>query len=263
MRRRGAGAVALVGVLAAACGGGSAPGREAGVITVLAAASLTDAFTSLGEAYAASVPGAVVEFDFGSSSGLARQIVDGAPADVFASADHDAMAMVTDAGAAAGPPRVVAGNVMEIAVPPGNPAAVSAVGDLALDDLLVGLCAEEVPCGRLARRLLADNGVVAAIDTNEPDVRSLLTKIEAAELDAGVVYHSDVVAAGERVEALPVPGAERRPASYPVVVLAAAAAPEEAAAFVDFVLSDPGQAILAAAGFLPGPGEDPRAVPGR
>ena len=260
MRRTGA--LALAGVLAAACAG-SDPGEQARTITVLAAASLTDAFASLGEAYASSEPGVVVRFDFGSSSGLARQIVEGAPGDVFASADHDAMAMVADAGAAAGPPQVFAGNVMEIAVPAGNPAAVSGVGDLARQDLLVGLCAEEVPCGKLARRLLADNQVVPAIDTNEPDVRSLLTKIEAAELDAGVVYHSDVVAAGERVEALPLPGAEGRPASYPIGVLAAAAAPEEAAAFVEFVLSDAGQAILAGAGLLPGPGGRPAPVPGR
>lgn len=243
-------ALALLGAVAMACGGGSGAVVEPATITVLAAASLSEAFTELGTAFSAvSRPVVHVRFSFGPSSGLARQIVDGAPGDVFASADAETMEVVVAAGAARGHPQDFAANFMEMAVPPGNPAAVSGLSGLARPELLVGLCAPEVPCGRLARRLLATAEVTPAIDTEEADVRSLVTKIEAGELDAGLVYHSDVAAAGAAVDAVAVPGADQVLTRYPAVVLEGAAAPSQAEAFVDFLVSDAGRAILVAHGF--------------
>ena len=136
-------------------------------------------------------------------------------------------------------------NQLQIAVPAGNQAGVTGLDDFANADLLIGLCAEEVPCGEFGREALANAGVTPSIDTNEPDVRSLLTKIEAGELDAGIVYVTDVLAAGDAVEGIEIPADDNVIATYPIAALTDAANPEVADAFVDFVLSDEGQEILA------------------
>jgi molybdate transport system substrate-binding protein len=238
--------VALVLVLAivvAACSGGNDDGSSS--VRVLAAASLTDVFGDLGDAFTADHPDVELQFDFGPSSGLAAQIREGAPADVFASADETAMADATDHDATP-----FAANALQLAVPAGNPAGITGLADLADPDLLVGLCAEEVPCGRAAQAVLERAGVTASVDTFEPDVRSLLTKLEAGELDAGIVYRTDVLAAGGEVEAVDARGADAVVSVYPIVALSDGAA---AGDFVAFVLSDEGQAVLAAAGFLPAP----------
>ena len=219
-----------------------------GDITVFAAASLTDAFTELGTTFESENPDASVEFNFGASSALREQILAGAPADVFASANTSNMDQVVDGGAASDPEDFVT-NLLEIAVPAGNEAAVTGLDDFANPDLLIGLCAEEVPCGEFGREALANAGVTPSIDTNEPDVRSLLTKVEAGDLDAGIVYVTDVLAAGDTVEGVEIPADDNVVATYPIAALTDAANAEVADAFVEFVLSDEGQQILDSYGF--------------
>ncbi len=219
-----------------------------GDITVFAAASLTDAFTELGTTFESENPDASVEFNFGASSALREQILAGAPGDVFASANTSNMDQVVDGGAAADPENFVS-NQLQLAVPAGNQAGVTGLDDFANPDLLIGLCAEEVPCGEFGREALANAGVTPSIDTNEPDVRSLLTKVEAGDLDAGIVYVTDVMAAGDAVEGVEIPADENVVATYPIAALTDAANAEVADAFVEFVLSDEGQEILASYGF--------------
>jgi molybdate transport system substrate-binding protein len=225
-----------------------AQGSAEGDITVFAAASLTDAFKELGTTFESENPDASVKFNVGASSALREQILAGAPADVFASANTSNMDQVVDGGAAAEPQNFVT-NLLEIAVPAGNEAGVSGLGDFANPDLLIGLCAEEVPCGEFGREALANAGVTPSIDTDEPDVRSLLTKVEAGDLDAGIVYVTDVMAAGDAVEGIEIPSDENVVATYPIAALSDAANPDTADAFVEFVLSDEGQEILRSYGF--------------
>ncbi len=219
-----------------------------GDITVFAAASLTDAFTELGTTFESENPDASVEFNFAASSALREQIMAGAPADVFASANTSNMDQVVDGGAASDPQNFVT-NLLEIAVPAGNEAKVSGLDDFANPDLLIGLCAEEVPCGEFGREALANAGVTPSIDTNEPDVRSLLTKIEAGDLDAGIVYVTDVLAAGDTVEGVEIPADQNVVATYPIAALTDAANAAAADAFVELVRSDEGQEILQSYGF--------------
>jgi len=246
--RRGATAAVLaaLGLLASGCSRASADTT----LTIFAAASLTGPFEALAAVYEGTHPGVAVTLNFAASSALREQVAAGAPADVFASASTSDMDRLAETGALAAPARVFARNRMTIAVPAGNPAAVTGPADFADPDLLIGLCAEEVPCGEYARRALEAAGVVASLDSNEPDVRSLLTKIEAGELDAGIVYVTDVVSAGGAVEAIPLPQGAAVEATYPIAVLAAAPHPGAAADFMAFVLSPPGLAVLAAQGFL-------------
>jgi molybdate transport system substrate-binding protein len=244
----------LAGLLAAACGDDAANTNTTitgtGELTVFAAASLTDAFENLAAAFEAAHPGVTVTLNFAASSALREQIISGAPADVFASAGTSDMDQLAEAGAVAGEVRVFARNRMTIAVPAGNPAGITGVADFADPDRLIGLCAEEVPCGRYGRRALESAGVTPSLDTNEPDVRSLLTKIAAGELDAGIVYVTDAASAGEAVEAIAIPDADAVEATYPIAGLADAPNPATAAEFTAFVLSAAGRGILAAFGFL-------------
>jgi molybdate transport system substrate-binding protein len=244
---KGVAALALVALslLAPACGG---PAADA-ALAVFAAASLTDSFEALATAFEAAHPGVTVALNFAASSALREQILGGAPADVFASASPSDMSQLAEAAAVAGEARVFARNKMTIAVPAGNPAGITGLADFADADLLIGLCAEETPCGKYGRQALESAGVVPALDSNEPDISSLLTKIAAGELDAGIVYATDIAAAGGVVEAIAIPAAHAVAALYPIAVLDASPREGLAAAFVDFVLSSQGQAILAAHGF--------------
>jgi molybdate transport system substrate-binding protein len=245
-------------LLLAGCGGSAdgdaaatpstSPTGLSGTLTVFAAASLTDVFTDLGEQFEADHPGLDVQFSFAGSSALATQLTQGAPADVFASANESQMGVVTDAGLA-DDPQVFAANVLQLAVPAGNPAGVTGLADLAREELAVALCAPQVPCGAAAEDVLAAAGVTAAPDTLEEDVRAALTKVELGEVDAALVYTTDVTAAGDAVEGIDVPEAEQAVNDYPVAVLADAPNPEAAAAFVELVRSEEGQQALADAGF--------------
>ena len=261
-RRLLGGVLCLALGVAAACGGdddsdAAASGTTVaeshldGSITVFAAASLTDAFSEAAEDFMAANPDVTVELNLAASSALREQILAGAPSDVFASANSSNMDQVVEGGAVEGDPRPFAANVLEIAVPAGNPGDVDGLDDFGDADLLVGLCAAEVPCGQFGREALARAGVTPAQDTDEPDVRSLLTKVEAGDLDAGIVYHTDVLAAGDAVEGVAIPEDQNVVAEYPIAALSASGEAEIAAAFVEFVLSDEGQDILASYGFRP------------
>jgi molybdate transport system substrate-binding protein len=236
----------LLLLTAAACGQDDDPPAE--TVTVFAAASLTDAFTEVADAFEAANAGITVELNFAGSSALREQILAGAPADVFASANPSNMTAVIDGGAATESADFVE-NRLQIAVPAGNPAGITGLADFADADLLLGLCAEEVPCGQFGREALAGAGITPSLDTNEPDVRSLLTKLEAGELDAGIVYRTDVLAGGDAVEGIDIPADQDVLATYPIAVLTASGNPDAAAAFVAFVLSEEGQAIMASYGF--------------
>ncbi|MEU1807513.1 molybdate ABC transporter substrate-binding protein [Micromonospora sp. WMMD1076] len=249
-------AAALVAALGlTACGGPDEPSGPdgAGPVTVFAAASLTESFTKLGKEYEAAHPGSTVTFNFGGSSGLATQITQGAPADVFAAASPATMKTVTDAGDAAGEPAVLVRNQLVVAVPPGNPARVGGLADLARPGVKVALCAEQVPCGAAARTALDAAGVRLTPATLEQDVKGALAKLRLGEVDAALVYRTDVRAAPE-LDAVEFPESARAVNDYPIVVLRAAGNPAAARAFVDFVRSDAGLAVLTAAGFQAPPG---------
>jgi molybdate transport system substrate-binding protein len=262
LTRRLAAPAALAGVAALALAGcgtdDSAPaaplgsGRSAavsGTVTVFAAASLTESFTAIGEAFEAANPGAQVKLNFGGSSALAQQIIQGAPADVFAAANPATMKQVTDAGQAAGPPRVFVRNALQIAVPKGNPGKVTGLADFAKPDLTIALCAPQVPCGAAAEKVLKAAGVAGAPDTLEQDVKAALAKVELGEVDAALVYRTDVLAAAGKVEGIDFPEAEQAINDYPVALLTDAPNPGGARAFVDYVLSGKARTVLIEAGF--------------
>ena len=234
-------------LLLAACGGGGG-GASGDRVLVSAAASLTDVFTAMEAAFEDANPGVDVVFNFGPSSGLREQIMEGAPADVYASADEANMGRLVDAGEVAGEPQAFARNRLQIVVPEGNPGGVTGLADFAMDDLFIGLCADGVPCGVLARELLANAGVEPVVDTDEPDVRSLLTKVAEGELDAGIVYVTDVVAA-DGVEGIEVPPEHQVETAYPIAVLGEAPNRNGAEKFVAFVMSEAGRSILSSFGF--------------
>jgi molybdate transport system substrate-binding protein len=220
-----------------------------GTVTVFAAASLTDTFDALAADFEADHPGVDVVLSYGGSSDLATQITQGAPADVFAAANETTMQTVTDAGDA-GDPTIFTTNTLELVVPAGNPAGVSGLADLANEDLAVALCDPAVPCGSAAQALLDSAGLTAAPDTLEDNVKAVLTKIELGEADAGLVYVTDVKAAGAAVEGIAIPAAAAVVNNYPIAVLTGAPNPDAGRAWVDFVLSDTGQRALADAGFV-------------
>jgi molybdate transport system substrate-binding protein len=220
-----------------------------GDLLVSAAASLTDAFAEVESAFEAANPGVDVLLNLAGSSVLREQILEGAPADVFASANNFNMDQVVEAGEVDGDPEIFVRNLLQIAVPSGNPAGVTGLDDFANVDLLIGLCAEDVPCGDFGRTALENAGVTPAIDTNEPDVRALLTKIEVGELDAGITYVTDVLSTHGAVEGVDIPEEFNVIADYPIATLVNAPNPDAAPAFVAFVLSAEGQAILNSYGF--------------
>ena len=228
-----------------ACSGSSVEGE----LLVSAAASLTDAFAEMESAFEDANPDVDVLLNFGSSSALREQILEGAPADVFASANTSNMDQVAEAGELAGAAEIFVTNSLQIAVPIGNPAEVTGLEDFAREDLLIGLCAEDVPCGDFGREALENARVIPSIDTNEPDVRALLTKIEAGELDAGITYVTDVLSASGTVEGVDIPAEVNVVAEYPLATLTGAPNPDAASAWVEFVLSEEGQAILTSYGF--------------
>ncbi len=239
----------------AGCGGdeprAAGSGALEGDLTVFAAASLTDAFTQLGGAFQAEHPDVTVTFNFGASSALVAQILEGAPADVFASADQPNMAKLVDAGEAAGAPVAIAGNRLAIAVEPGNPLRIAGLADLARPDVVLVLCAEQVPCGRLGREALAKAGVAVTPASEEENVRAVLGKVSLGEADAGIVYATDILAAGGSVEGVDIPHEQDVLTLLEAAATAGADAPEAAEAFVEFVAGPDGQAVLADLGFLP------------
>ena len=246
-------AAALAVLALAGCGasddGSTADGAITGTVTVFAAASLTDVFTDLGRQLETEHPGLTVQFNFAGSSALATQLTQGAPADVFASADTDQMDVVTNNGIVSRAPKLFATNVLEIAVPAGNPGGITGLADLADPTKTIALCAPEVPCGAAAAEVFDAAGLTAAPDTLEEDVKATLTKVQLGEVDAALVYATDVQAAGDTVEGIEFPEAADAVNGYPICTLTDAPNPAGALAFASLVTSETGQKALAAAGF--------------
>jgi molybdate transport system substrate-binding protein len=228
--------------------GSSAPAIT-GDVTVFAAASLTESFTQIGKDFEKVHPGVKVTFNFAGSSALATQINQGAPADVFASAAPKNMKDVTDTGAITDSPTTFVTNTLEIAVPAGNPAKITGLADFAKPDLKIALCAEQVPCGAAAKTVFQAAGITAAPDTLEQDVKAVLTKVQLGEVDAALVYRTDVKAAGDKVEGIEFPESDKAVNEYPIAACAKAPNADGAKAFVDYVLSDKGKDVLTKAGF--------------
>ncbi|MEU8246685.1 molybdate ABC transporter substrate-binding protein [Nonomuraea sp. NPDC048916] len=237
------------GAPATSTGSTPAPaGGGAGEVTVFAAASLTGTFTELGKIFEAAHPGTTVRFNFGSSATLAQQIAQGAPADVFAAASPATMKIVTDASPA-GTPATFVRNKLQIAVPADNPAKVDELKDLTDSEVKVALCAEQVPCGAAAVKALDAAGLKVTPVTLEQDVKATLTKVELGEVDAALVYRTDVIASAGKVRGISFPEADQAINDYPIAALAKAPAGDLAQRFVDLVLSRQGKDVLTKAGF--------------
>ena len=240
----------------AACGGddaGSDGGSATTTLKVFAAASLTDTFTTLAKDFEAAHDGVDVVPTFGGSSDLEAQIEAGNPADVFASADTATMDELVAAGLAAGTPVDFAGNTLEIVVPPGNPAGITDLQDLATPGLALVVCAPEVPCGAAAAQVASNAGVTLAPVSEEQKVTDVLTKVSSGEADAGLVYVTDVQGAGDDVEGITFPESDSVVNSYPIATVDGAEQAGLAQEFIDLVLSEQGQSVLQQAGFRAAP----------
>jgi molybdate transport system substrate-binding protein len=226
----------------AGCGG-----EETETVTVLAAASLTDVFGELAEDYEADHEGVEVELSFGSSTDLAETAADEAPGDVLATADDTSMRIAEEAGVTAADPTAFATNSLVIVTAPGNPDGIAGLEDLA--GVTWVRCADDVPCGRVAVTLLDAAGVTAEPASLEVDVRATLEKVTSGEADAGLVYATDAVAAGDGVETIEIAGAGQALTTYYLAPLAQAADEDLAADWVDLVTSEQGREALTVAGF--------------
>ena len=246
-----------VGLVALACGststatGQGSPQPLSGTLSVFAAASLTDAFKALGDSFHQQHAGVMLQFNFAGTPTLVTQIEQGAPADVFASADTTNMDRLRGDGFAAATPRVFAHNRLEIVVAPGNPRGIISLGDLAKPGVIYISAGPTVPAGKYAAQALAKAGVTVTPKSLETDVKSVVSKIELGEADAGIVYATDVKAAGGKVLGVPIADPYNVVATYPMAIVKAAKNFAAAEAFVAFVGSAQGQAKLETFGFLP------------
>lgn len=222
-------------------------------LTVYAAASLAEAFEDIGAAFEADHDDVEVELNFGGSSDLVTQIVEGAPADVFASADDANMDKLLDAGLHGRQPQDFAANTLEIVTPPDNPAGIEEFRDLAGDGVNLVVCAPEVPCGSAAVRAAEIAGVTLHPVSEEQSVTDVLAKVRSGEADAGLVYRTDVAAAGDAVLGIGFPESAEVVNAYPITTIEDSDHSALAGEFVDLVLSDTGQSIMAEAGFAPAP----------
>jgi molybdate transport system substrate-binding protein len=223
--------------------------QATGTITVFAAASLTAAYTDLGKAFQAANPAATVKFNFAASSTLVTQINQGAPADVFASADDANMKKLTDAAANLGSPIEFATNKLQVIVGKGNPKGITSVTDLAKPGIVSVTCDPAVPIGGYTLQVFQKAGITVKPKSLEADVKGIVNKVLAGEADAGVVYATDVLAAGSGAEGVVIPDNLNVIANYPVSVVRGTHDAYSAQAFMNFVLSPNGQAILARYGF--------------
>ncbi len=250
-RTRRVAAVALVAGLALAGCGSSSDGGTGGseaTLTVFAAASLTESFNELKATFESQHEGVTVVLEYGGSSTLGEQIVQGAPADVFASASTKTMDTVTAAGKGEGEPVVFASNELAIVTPPDN-TSVTGIESLAEPDLTVVLCDSAVPCGATADTMFADAGITPSVDSREPDVKSVLAKVESGDADAGVVYVTDAQASGDKVREVTIPAAQNKSTTYPIVAIAGSANAALAADWIALVTGQDGQNVLKEHGF--------------
>jgi molybdate transport system substrate-binding protein len=269
--RLAAAAAAVLTLATAACGSGSASGGSSnssssspapatssqtstsGHLTVFAAASLKNTFTQIGAQFEKSHPGSTVTFDFAGSSDLVSQLQQGAPADVFASADKANMAKATGDSLTAVAPVNFASNTLEIAVPPRNPAHITSLADLTKPGLKLVICAPAVPCGSAAAKVAKAAGLKFKPVSEEQSVTDVLGKVSAGEADAGLVYVTDVKGDKEAVQGITFPLSSAAVNVYPIAPLKSSKNAALAQAFVDFVTGTRGQSILAAAGFAKAP----------
>jgi len=244
----------VAAILLAACGSTSGNASTSpsigGTVSVFAAASLTAAFNALGTSFQRANSGVTVRFNFAGTPTLVTQIEQGAGADVFASADTANMAKLKGDGFAAGTPQVFARNKLEIVVAPGNPKGITGLADLAKPGVIYITEAPTVPAGKYALQALKMAGVTVTPKSLESDVKSVVGKIELGEADAGIVYTTDVTAAGSKVTGVPIPDADNVIAIYPIVAVKATTNAAAANAFIAYVLSAAGQAKLQSFGFL-------------
>ena len=255
----GAGALLPSGITAialAACGATSTSGRSAsadplnGSITVFAASSLTSAFNTAEKGLELDHPGFTAQYSYGSSQTLVSQLINGAPADVIATADQTTMQKLVTAGLV-GTPVTFTRNRLEIAVAPGNPKGIHTLADLARSDIAVVLAAPAVPAGNFAKQVLAKANVTVTPKSLELDVKTVLEKVESGDADAAIVYTTDVAAAAGLVTGVVIPDAQNIIATYPIAVVKATANAAAAAAFVTEALSGLIQKALLKRGFLP------------
>ena len=218
-------------------------------IVVFAAASLKPTFTQIAEYFKTDNPGADVDFDFAGSSELATQLTQAAPADVFASADIAQMDTVADAGLLSTEPVNFASNTLVIVTAPGNPKKVESFADLAQPGLSVVTCQRPVPCGAATHHIEAKTGVRLNPVSEEPDVTAVLNKVETGQADAGLVYTTDAVNAGDKITTVKFPAAADAVNVYPIAVLKQTTRQALAQKFVDLVTGETGQEILSQAGF--------------
>lgn len=258
-------AIAVIGFITASCGSDKSDSASAttvttptpdsatsgvkGNITVFAAASLTESFTEIGKAFQTEYPGATLKFSFDASSTLVTQIAQGAPADVFASADNANMKKLIDAGNNGAAPQTFAKNSLEIITGAGNPKNITGVSDLADPSLIVVTCGPDVPIGKYSAQVFTNAGVTVTPKSFEQNVKGVVSKVSLGEADAGIVYATDVLAAGSKAVGIVIPANLDVIAEYPVVETKNAANPAGAKAFTDFVLSARGQKILGSYGF--------------
>jgi molybdate transport system substrate-binding protein len=254
-------AVSLLTV-AAGCGSSSSPSgqtssapssgqssRSGQTLTVFAAASLKATFTELGSRFESAHPGTKVTFSFGGSADLVTQLQQGAPGDVFASADTKNMDKATGDKLVDGTPVNFASNTLEIAVPPDNPANIASFKDLSKPGLKLVLCAPEVPCGSAAQKIETATGIALKPVSEEQSVTDVLNKVETAEGDAGLVYVTDVKSAGAKVKGVTFPESTKAVNTYPIAALASSRNKDLAKEFVSLVTGADGQKVLADAGF--------------
>jgi molybdate transport system substrate-binding protein len=220
-----------------------------GKIIVFAAASLKKTFTDIGEQFKTDNPGASVEFSFAGSSDLVTQLTQGAPADVFASADTKNMDKAAQAGLLAGDPVNFASNTLTIAVAPGNPKKIASLKDLTQQGLNVVVCAPQVPCGSATQKVAQATGVTLNPVSEESSVTDVLNKVTTGQADAGIVYVTDAIGAGDKVASVAFPEAADAVNTYPIAALKGSKNPELARKFVDLVTGEAGQKVLNAAGF--------------
>jgi molybdate transport system substrate-binding protein len=247
----------VAALLLAACGSNDTPTLTpavsrttplSGSITVLAASSLTESFTEIGRRFQDIHPGVHVTFSFDASSTLVQQAIAGAPADVLATADTDTMQKAVDAGTVSAP-TVFAHNRLAIIVAKGNPKGIHSLADLSRPGLVVVLCAPDVPCGGFAAQSLAKAGTSVTPRSLEANVKGVVSKVTLGEADAGIVYVTDVTAAGGTAEGVTIPPEQNVVADYPIAILRSTANSAVATMFVAFVRSGEGTNVLAAAGF--------------
>jgi molybdate transport system substrate-binding protein len=242
------GTPAAAGSSPAAAGASTTPALT-GAVTVFAAASLKSTFTQLASDFEAKNPGTKITLNFAGSSDLVTQISQGAPADIFASADTKNMAKLTDAKLIDGAPVNFATNVLEIAVPPSNPASITSFAELAKPGVKVVVCAPQVPCGAATETVEKATRTTLAPVSEESSVPGVLGKVTSGEADAGLVYVTDVKTAGDKVKGIPFPESGRAVNTYPVATVGTSQNKELAAAFVATVTGSEGRKVLNDAGF--------------